>query len=389
MTRSELGRRVIIAGVGYSDIARSSGRSEGFLTLQAARRALDDAGMGPDEVDGVVAYPDRVSSPFEGPSVTYVQRALGLERTRYWQALGWGPGQLSALVAAVYAVAGGGAGAVLCYRGHLRQERRYYVPGGTAGRQAGYDQAFRAPYGAPAGAPRFALWAQRYLYRYGRDEEDLCAAVLNNRANAQLNPRAIWKGSPLTREDYFAAPYISTPLRLLDCDMPVDGAVAIIVARADRAAGLPHKAVHVEAMAHGGPADIDFDSAPDLSQMASRQVGADLWSRTALGPGDVDVVEAYDGFSSLLLCWLEDLGFCEPGGAGSFLREGHGRVGRRLPVCTDGGQLGGGRLHGFGKVAEAVLQLREEGGARQTPGAEVAVASSGGGPLGSALLLTR
>jgi acetyl-CoA acetyltransferase len=385
----DIRRKVVIAGVGYSDISRSSGKSEGFLTLQAAQRAMADAGMTSADVDGITMYPDRISSSFEGPSVTYMQRALGLEHTHYWQAMGWGPAQLSAIVTAIYAVAGGGANAVLCYRGHLRQERRFYVAGTTDSRYATYEQAFKAPYGVPAGTPRWALWARRYMHRYGLTEEDLCAAVLNNREHAQRNPRAIWYGKPLTREQYFEAPYISTPLRILDCDMPVDGAVAIIVARADRARDLPKPPVYVESVGHTAGPDLDFDQSPDLSVMASKLVAEQLWSHTDLKPADVDLAECYDGFSSLLLCWLEDLGFAEPGGAGAFFREGRGRLGGDLPVCTDGGQLGGGRLHGFGKVAESVLQLRAECGDRQVQGAEVAIASSGGGPIGSAILMTR
>jgi acetyl-CoA acetyltransferase len=112
-----------------------------------------------------------------------------------------------------------------------------------------------------------------------------------------------------------------------------------------------------------------------------------MWAGTDLGPADVDVAQLYDGFSSMTLCWLEDLGFVKKGEAGAFFAEGRGRLGGDLPVCTDGGHLGGGRLHGFGKLAEAVKQLRGECGERQVQGAEVALACVGGGAIASSMLL--
>lgn len=379
---------VAIVGVGYSELSRDSGKTEGYLTLQATMAALEDAGLTTNDLDGVVAVPDRVASTFEGPVITYVQRALGLTECNFWQAMGRGPAQHSGLIAAAYAIQSGAAHTVLVYRGHLRQQHRYWVRGGIDGSRAVDDQAFRFPYGAPAGAPRFALWARRYLHTYGRDERDLAQVVLTCREHAQLNPRAVWYGHPLTIDDYWASPYIATPLRLLDCDMPIDGAVALILTRADRARDMAKKPVYINSIGHATGRDPDWDSWEDETRPAPFLAAEQMWSRTDLKPADVDVAEPYDGISSLTLVWLEALGFCGPGEAGAFLAADNGRIGGRLPICTDGGQLGGGRLHGFGKVAEAVIQLRGEAGSRQVKNASVAVATAGGGPLASAALLT-
>jgi acetyl-CoA acetyltransferase len=381
--------KVAVAGVGISELGRSTGRSEGDLTLEAVQRAVDDAGITYKDIDGVCAWPDRISTPFEGPPLTYIQRALGMDRCNYFQAMGWGPAQLSALVSAVYAIAGGGAKTVLCYRGHLRQTRRFYVAGTTDSRYVNDDQAFRSPYGAPAGAARFALWATRHMHEYGTTEEDLGAVVLTCREHAQLNPAAAWYGHPLTMEDYLAAPMISSPLRIVDCDYPIDGAVAIILTRADIAPSLRHEPVYVNSVGHATGPDPDWENWADLGTMASAFVGEQLWAGTDLKPSDVDVAQIYDGFSHLALNWLEDLGFVDKGDAGAFFREGRAKLGGDLPCCTDGGQLGGGRLHGFGKVAEATKQLRNQCGDRQVAGAEVAVACAGGGTIGTALLLTK
>ena len=170
--------------------------------------------------------------------------------------------------------------------------------------------------------------------------------------------------------------------------MPVDGAVAIILANADRASSLPHTPVFINSLGHATGRDPWWDEWPDLSVNVSRFAASELWSRTDLKPADVDVAQVYDGFSYLPLCWLEDLGFCERGDAGAFVMAGEATLGGRLPICTDGGQLGGGRLHGLGKFAEASLQLRHECGDRQVSGADVAVACAGGGYVGSTALLT-
>jgi acetyl-CoA acetyltransferase len=184
---------------------------------------------------------------------------------------------------------------------------------------------------------------------------------------------------------------ISTPLCLYDCDVPVDGSTAVVVSAAETASDLRQPAVRVEAVGtalHGRPSWDQFD---DLTTMAARDAARMMWRRTDLRPADVDVAELYDGFSFLALAWLEALGFCGRGEGGPFVEDGRRiALDGELPLNTQGGQLSGGRLHGYGFLHEAVLQLRGQGGARQVPGApEVAVAAAGGGPLGACLLLAR
>ncbi|MCU1360148.1 MAG: DitF protein [Ilumatobacteraceae bacterium] len=382
--------KAVLAGVGYSQIARSTGRSEGSLAMEACNAAIADSGLTAGDLDGIAVWPDRISSVFEGPSIAYMQRALGMKHTRYWQAFGSGPAQLSSVIGAIYAIVAGAASTVICYRAHLRQEQRFYVAGstGTGGREASGDLAFKAPYGIPAGTPRFALWAQRHAHEYGTTDEHRGSLVLTCREHAQLNPRAVWNGTPLTMSEYLDADLISSPLRILDCDMPVDGAVALIFTRADRAPDLRARPVYVESLGHATGPTLDFDIWPDTSFMGSRFAAEEMWAGTDLKPADVDVAQIYDGFSTLAISWLEDLGFVGPGEAGPWLAEGRGRLGGDMPICTDGGQLGAGRLHGFGKVAETAQQLRGECGARQVPNAEVALTCAGGGPLATSILFT-
>ncbi len=249
------------------------------------------------------------------------------------------------------------------------------------------------PYGAPSAANWIATMAMRHFHEFGTTEEQLGAIAVNGRRNAALNPNAVYR-DPMTIDDYLASRMISSPLRLFDCDAPCDGSTAVIVSAPGTAADLRVPAPRVEAVGtaiHGRPS---WDQWDDLTTMALRDAGAQLFAASALSPADVDVAELYDGFSFIALCWLEALGFCAKGEGGSFI-EGGANIAREglLPLNTHGGQLSGGRLHGYGFLHEAVLQLRGEAGERQVvrPGGrrpEVAAVAAGGGPLAGCLLLT-
>jgi acetyl-CoA acetyltransferase len=231
--------------------------------------------------------------------------------------------------------------------------------------------------------------ANRHFHEYGTTREQLAQIALNGRRNAALNPKAVFR-EPLTMHDYFAARMISSPFCLFDCDIPVDGSTAVVVSRASHASAVDHAVATVEAVGTALRGRPSWDQWDDMATMAARDAGAHLWSRTDLTPNDVDVAELYDGFSFLALCWLEALGFCEQGEGGPFIEGGHRiALDGQLPLNTNGGQLSAGRLHGFGFLHEAVLQLRGEAGDRQVADAEVAAVANGGGPLAGAMLLTK
>jgi acetyl-CoA acetyltransferase len=195
----------------------------------------------------------------------------------------------------------------------------------------------------------------------------------------------------MSMDDYFAARMITTPFCLFDCDVPVDGSTAVVVSVAEHAAAVDHPVARVEAVGTALRGRPSWDQWDDMTTMSARDAAAHLWSRTDLGPADVDVAELYDGFSFLAMAWLEALGFCGHGESGPFI-EGGKRIALDgdVPLNTHGGQLSAGRLHGYGFVHEAILQLRGDGGGRQVPdGPEVAVVANGGGPVAGAMLLTR
>jgi acetyl-CoA acetyltransferase len=226
----------------------------------------------------------------------------------------------------------------------------------------------------------------RHVKRFGLTREQLAQIALTDRANAALNPRALVR-KPLSMDEYLSARMISTPLCLYDCDRFTDASTVLIVSAGSAIDEVSCKPIRIAAMA-GTVERLSWDQA---EWMACYPTGADLWKRTDYKPADVDTAQLYDGFSFQAVAWLEGLGFCPVGEGGRYI-EGGKRIALdgELPLNTFGGQIGAGRLHGFGFAHEAVVQLRGNGGARQIPGdPRVAVCASGGGPLATALLLAR
>lgn len=384
--------QALLAGVGVSKVGRRLDASALQLTLDAVRVAVADAGLEMADIDGMATYPGATVSyvpGFVGPDLYEVQDALGLD-------LGWhlgvpqGAAQIAPLIEAVLAV-----GAGLCRNAVVF--RTVTEASGQAGRGRGGVGAALAeapgpfawllPVGALSAANWAALSAARYLHDTGASREQLSWIARVHRAHAGRNPSAVYT-EPLSFEEYMGARMISDPLCLYDCDVPVDGATAVVVSRADQRHDLRHP-VRIEAM---GTAIRDrpfWDQRRDLTTMAAHDAAAQMWTRTDLEAEDVDVALLYDGFSILTVLWLEAMGFCGRGEALDFVAGGS-RVALdgALPLNPHGGQLSAGRLHGWGFVAEAIVQIRGEGAERQVDGASVAAVGVGGGPVGGAILLT-
>ncbi|MFP3901448.1 MAG: thiolase family protein [Acidimicrobiia bacterium] len=406
---TDVERRAVISGIGQSAVGRRLGRTGLDLTIDAALEAIADAGLTVSDIDGLATYPGAgaVGGGFSGPGSPEVQDALRL--TLDWHSGGLeGPAQLGAVVNAVMAVAAGLARHVLVYR--TVTESTEQGSGGRQGIGLGGGGSGGGGGGGRGGAPRvggpfqwsipfraysaanwLALNAHRHFHEYGTTPEQMAMIPINARRNARLNPKAVYR-DPMTLEDYFAARMVTSPFRLYDCDAPVDGSTAVVVSAAEHARHVDHPVARVEAVGTALRGRPSWDQFDDMTTMAARDAGAHLWTRTDLRPGDVDVAELYDGFSFLSMVWLEALGFCGTGESGPFVEGGHRiALDGELPLNTQGGQLSGGRLHGFGFVHEACLQLRGEAGERQVPGTrvEVAAVANGGGPVAGAMLLTR
>jgi acetyl-CoA acetyltransferase len=384
--------KAAITGIGMSELGRRLMVAPLSLTVQACERAIADAGLTIDDIDGLSTYPGGGSvGPFGEGGVTALEDALGIRPT--WYNGGgetFGPG--GSVIAAMLAVAGGLARHVLCFRTLWQATHDELVRQGkitqNVGRAAGL-MGWTMPFGATSAAHTLAQNAQRHFHRYGTTRETLGWIALNQRANAALNPTAIYR-DPLTMEDYLNARMITTPFGLYDCDVPCDASIAVIVSAKDAAGDLAKPAVLVEAVGTQIIERLEWDQSTLTHEPQVLGQSAHLWTRTSLRPADVDVAELYDGYTFNCLSWIEALGFCGIGEAKDFL-EGGKNIARDgvLPLNTHGGQLSHGRTHGMGLVHEAIVQLRGEGGPRQVPGARVAVVSSGGlTPSGAILLRT-
>jgi acetyl-CoA acetyltransferase len=378
-----------ITGIGQSQVGMKLTRDPLLLTVDAVKEALADAGLTIGQIDGVASYPGKVPAylGFSPVGADELIDALGIRATWHMGASEISS-QLGAVVEAALAVRAGLARHVICFRtvyeaAAMARPQEYPMP--RRDKVEGSSQ-WTAPFNALSAANWVAQYAMRHVKRYGLKREQLAQIALTDRANAMRNPRALVR-EPLTMDQYMSARMVSTPLCLYDCDRYTDASTVLIVSAGNALDEVTCTPIRIAAMA-GSVARHSWDQA---EWMASYETGKDLWKRTDYKPKDVDTVQLYDGFSFLALSWFEALGFCEVGEGGRFI-EGGKRIALdgELPFNTFGGQIGAGRLHGFGFAHEAVTQLRGQGGERQIPGdPRVAIATSGGGPLATALLLAR
>jgi acetyl-CoA acetyltransferase len=379
-----------ITGIGQSKIGQKTTRHPLLLTTDAIREALDDSGLTLADIDGISTYPGKMNG-YLGFSPVGCEDLIDALRLniRWFNGSGEISSQLGAVAVAAHAVRAGAARHVICFRTvyeSAAQSRPQDYPMPRPGRVESMSQ-WTAPFNASSAVTWVAQYAMRHVKKYGMTREQLAQIALTDRKNAMLNPRALVR-EPLTLDQYMEARMIAEPMCLFDCDRFSDASTVLIVSAGDALGDVKCTPIRVAASAYQSDGRHSWDQS---EYMASYPTGAELWKNTDYGPKDVDTVQLYDGFAFLTVTWLEGLGFCGIGEGGKFI-EGGRRIALdgELPLNTFGGQIGAGRLHGFGFAHESVVQLRGQGGARQIKGnPKVAVAASGGGPLATALLLTR
>lgn len=385
--------KVRITGIGQSRIGRRLGRHPVGLAVDACLAAMEDAGLERKDVDGLACHFGPLTlDGYSGAGIQDVDNILRV-RPRWFNSGREFAGHTGAVVEAALAVAGGLARHVLVFRSTWESTARMPARLGSDGERpaaiAG-DFQWQIPFGAFSAANWIGLLANRHMERHGTTREQLGAIAINARANAVLNPNAIYR-EPLTMDDYLSARIISTPFGLYDCDVPCDGATALVISAVDAARDTRKRPLRIEAVGTRITERWGWDNGSLDQLVMIRGAAESLWERTDLKPKDVDVAQLYDGFTFNCLSWLELLGFCPEGEGGRFV-EGGARIARdgELPLNTHGGQLSAGRLQGYSFLHEACVQLWGEGGARQVPNEpQVAAVSAGGGAPGGCMLLTR
>jgi len=381
-------RKTAVVGVGATEYylrARSLPRTPTEMACSAIIAAMGDAGLPLDTLDGFAFYS-------HGADAALLAQTLGLPELRFSAGLtGGGGGSAGSVGLAAAAITSGQADVVVCLLSLQQAARRLGAafapqPGPSVGGAYGYvptpEKDFVIPFGLLGPGQAFAMLARRHMHLYGTTREHFAEVAITERANAIRRPTSL-RTTPLTLDEYFSARMIADPFGLYDFCMESDGAVAIVLTSAERAADLRHPPVYVLASAMGGHGRwgqaITWMNMPDdeFCSTGHRPVAARVYGAAGVGPADIDVALLYDHFTAMVLMQLEDYGFCGRGEAGPFVAEGNIRwPGGTIPVNTHGGHLSEAYLIGMTHLKEAVEQLRGTA-VNQVEGAEVALVTGG------------
>jgi acetyl-CoA acetyltransferase len=368
-----------VIGVGETDYCRKpgSGLSDLGVVLQGAHRAIADAGLTPQQVDGVVA-------PYINATVEELQDNLGMRRVSYsGQVNMGGASPVASLQHAALAVTSGIAEFVVLpvgwngYSG-LRARDAASQLAITTFRKTVRD--YYRPYGTVAPPQVYALMARRHMVEFGTTAEALGAVAVACRRHAQLNSRALMRGRPMTMRDYLDSPWVTEPYRRFDCCLESDSGAAVVVSTLATARRLDrHPPVVIAAVAEGRatPAS-DVVNREEFFRIGLTEAAPRAYEACGIGPEDADFAQIYDCFTFEVIQQLEEAGFCPRGEGGRFVRDGAIELGGKLPVNTHGGLLSQAHALGMNHVVEAVRQLRGEAGPAQVERARVGIVTGWG-----------
>lgn len=358
---SAISKQAAIVGIGATEFSKESGRSEWRLAVECVQTALEDAGLTPKDVDGVALF------TMENNPEIAVARALGIPELKFFSKIPHGGGAAAApFQQAAMAIATGVAEVVIVYRAfNERSGHRFGSGPPPFAYVSNTDQEYRNwvnPYGIMTPAQQEAIFARRYMHKYGATSEDFGRISVLSRKHAASNPKAWFYERPITLEDHQNSRMIADPLRLLDCCQESDGGQAMVITGVERARDLKQKPAVIRAAAQGiGPNQFSMTSyyRDDITRLPEVELVANqLWQQSGLSPQEVDAAILYDAFTPMVMMQLEDYGFCGRGEAPGFVHDGNLELDGALPVNTHGGQLGEAYIHGVNGVAEGVRLIR-------------------------------
>jgi acetyl-CoA acetyltransferase len=371
-----LRRKGAITGLGETAYAKASAKTAFELQIEASLAAIRDAGLDPKQIDGII--PIGITG---APAEAFVTN-FGIPDLRFsaLTPLG-GASPIAAVQCAIAAIATGLCNHVLIPAG------RNVSSGARAGvrihqmPQFHLVTEFELPQGAVAPAQLYAPMARRHMELYGTTSRQLGEIAVSTRAHALLNGNAVMT-KPITIEDHQASRMIADPFRLLDCSLESDGGAALVVSSAERARDLRQPPVEVLGIAEGHPdSPSSITQRPDMTTLGLAKAAPIAFRMAEVSPGEIDVAEIYDCFTWVVLCQLEDMGFCKKGEGGPFVADGKLRLGGALPTNTHGGLLSQAHMLGMNHVVELVRQLRGQAGRAQVKGAQTGLCT-GYGDLG-------
>ncbi|USQ81301.1 thiolase family protein [Ornithinimicrobium faecis] len=372
-----------IVGVGELAPQRySAGVTTLSMLATAAIEATHDAGLSRGDIDGLLVGPQVGETPQHVPAT--VAEYLGLQPTMANVVDLGGATAAGMAWRAAAAIQAGMCQTVLCVLGNINERGR--VPRSP---NRNPIREFDVPFGASGANTSYAFLAQRHMARYGTTSAQLATAVVAQRENAQLNPKAIFHGTPLTVDDVLNSPFVVEPLRLLEIVMPCAGAAAFIVTSPERARDLRHRPVMIsgagEKITHRA-----MSQAPSLTSGPLKAAIASAYRQSGTGPADMDMLQLYDCYSIVIALTLEDAGVCPVGESGPWMVENDLTWRGPQPLNTHGGQLSFGQADlagGMSHIVEAVHQLRHQAGERQIADARTALVTGNGATLSEATAL--
>jgi acetyl-CoA acetyltransferase len=340
--------------------------------------------VSPREVDGLVKF------SLENTMEVEIARNLGIPNLTFFGDVAYGGGAgCGAVGHAAMAIATGVAETVVVWRARNRGSGgRPWATRGT--NRVGGEFAWFLPWGLSRPVDQIAMMTRRHMIEFGSTHEHLGAVATAFREHAQRNPNAMMR-KDMTMEDYLAARWVSEPLRLFDCCLESDGALALVVTTPERAKDLKQPAVLVRAASQGlGPDHLVMANyfTPNPMETPARFAAKELWRLAGMGPDEIDCAQFYDAFSPLVVVSLEEYGFCKPGEGGPFAAEGNLRLGGALPSNTSGGSLSEAYVHGMNLILEGVRQVRGTS-TSQVESCNAVLVTSGNGVPTSSLVLRK
>ena len=374
--------KTAIVGIGETGYMRGTDQSILQMILAASMSAIKDAGLKPSEVDAVIPPPGFVAWD-------EIAAHLGIPDVRYTSCPQMGGASPTAgLTTAAMAITMGLAEVVLLpigWNGYSALRPRPDArPNKRRFSAAFFDvvKNYYAPYGLRSAPWWYSLYLQRYVKQYNVPPEAAGAVAIACRAHAQLNDKAMMRGRPLTMEDYLASPFITEPLRKLDCCVETDCAAAVVVTSAERAKDLPHIPVTILGGAEGHPNRPDeLVNRKDVLDLGLHLAAPRAFKMAGVTPADMDFLQVYDCFTYVVLLELEALGYAKRGEAADFVKDGNIQLGGKFPLNTHGGLMSQGHCWGMNHIVEATRQLRHDAGPAQVKGCELGLVT-GYGDLG-------
>lgn len=349
-----------IVGVGETEFYKRGEceKSEFELACEAIKKAVDDAGLELDEIDGFSTYMNERWSP------TALATALGISELKYGS-IGWMGGNSSGfpVMSSALAVHAGAADYMVAFRAIAQGQHGRYGQAADLTSVSG-DDAHTRPYGLETPPQIFALLAQRYLHEHNVSEDQLGHVAINSRYHGVNNPNAVFNEEELTMSEYLDSRMISYPYRLYDCTPENDGACAVVVTSTEQAHSVDATPAHIKAAAQGssqryGTCMNNAMPLDDYSTGFGQEAASQLYERADIEPSDVDVAQLYENFTGQVLQATEDYGFASRGEAVSLFANGETKAPHgKIPINTAGGHLSEAYIHGFNHVVEGVRQVR-------------------------------